>query len=258
MMGLLFLLMVYATLQTDLADHLDGWDRTHRGHDKSALQKGWFTGVQIKKWSKVVLFSARLLSVPLLYSHPMVLLPFSMLVLGLLLLIPRWWRRSSFPGLASLCIFMLTGPMLTAGMDIALSGGMSWRSLVLGMVWGLWISYVRQQRIYTRQWPVQDKTSPYSFLGLGFDRSKSLMRILIPTVPAMMLLIMVFVSGGSAWFFPLMVVHAAFGYWELHFNEKVQSSMGSSLKFLQKLFMLHHLVVSLVMIFGAIISKSIL
>ena len=160
------------------------------------------------------------------------------------------------PGISSLCIFLLSGPLLTVGIDLAFDGQMTKNSFFLGLAWGLWMSFVRQQKIYTKQWRHYQKQSPYFFLGLGFDKAKAFMRLFIVTIPGLMLLPLIFVKGGSAWFFPLLVVHAVFVFWESRFNEEVQSSIGSSLKKLQILFQWHFYMVSLVMVIGAIIWKT--
>jgi hypothetical protein len=252
----LLLLMVFANWQADLADHLEGWDRLQSGNNKSVLQNGWYTGHQLKSWSHYLLAAAVLLGVPLLMKFPWVLVPYALAVSAILLLLPRWWRKSLWPGFSSFCIFLLTGPLLTIGIDLAFDGHFNWSSLFLGFSWGLWMSFGRQQKIYTKQWYLYQKQAPYFFLGLGFDRSKALMRLLIPTVPMAMVFFSVFVSGGAAWFFPLLVVHSAFVFLELQFNEKVQSSIGSSLQALQRIFNWHHYAISLVMIMGSIIWKT--
>lgn len=252
----LVLMMIFANWQADLADHIEGWDRLHNGDSKSVLQKGWFTGNQLKMWSWGILTFVFIFGVPLLRQFPLVLAPYALGVLGVLLLLPRWWRKSLWPGLSSLCIFLLTGPLLTVGIDLAYDGQVSGASAFLGISWGLWMSYVRQQKIYTKQWNLHQKRPPFFVLGLGFDRSKNLMRLLIPLVPVLMALASVFVTGGAAWFFPLLVVHTAFVFAELQYNEKVQSSIGSSLSRLQTLFTWHHYSIALVMIIGAIVWKS--
>lgn len=253
---ILILLMIFANWQADLADHLEGWDRLQSGKNKSVLQKGWYTGQQLKRWSKGILGLTLLFGVPLLKSFPWILVPYALAVLCLLLLLPRWWRKSLWPGLSSLCIFLLTGPLLTIGIDLSFDGTFSWSSLFLGFSWGLWMSFVRQQKIYTKQWYHYQKRAPFFFLGLGFDRSKALMRILIPVIPGAMIISSLLIRGGAAWFFPLLVVHGVFIFWELQFNEKVQSSIGSSLVRLQTIFHWHHYVISMVMIMGSIIWKT--
>jgi 1,4-dihydroxy-2-naphthoate octaprenyltransferase len=252
----LILLMIFANWQADLADHLEGWDRLQSVDNKSVLQKGWFTGVQLQLWSKLALGITFLLAIPLLMKLPWVLVPYALAVLSLLLLLPRWWRKTIWPGLSSFCIFLLTGPLLTVGIDLAFDGHFTGNAVVLGMVWGLWMTFVRQQRIYSKQWYHYQKKAPYFFLGLGFDRSKALMRLLILVVPTAMVFASLFINGGSAWFFPLLVVHSTFVFWETQFNEKVQSSIGSPLVDLQRVFDWHHYAVSLVMLIGSIIWKT--
>jgi hypothetical protein len=249
-------LMVYANWQADLADHLEGWDRLFSGNNKSVLQKGWFTGQQLGIWSKYLLAGVFLFGIPVLLKFPWVLAPYTLAALCLLLLLPRWWRKSLWPGLSSFCIFLLAGPLLTIGIDLAFDGLFSWSSFFLGVSWGLWMSFVRQQKIFTKQWHHNRRGSAFSFLGLGFDRSKALMRLLIPTVPMVSIFSTIFVSGGAAWFFPLLVVHSLFVFWEIQINEKVQSSVGSSLENLEKLFDWHHFFISLIMIIGALVWKT--
>ncbi|MEY4617538.1 MAG: hypothetical protein RJB66_2498 [Pseudomonadota bacterium] len=252
----LVLLMIFANWQADLADHIEGWDRLHNGKAKSVLQKGWFTGSQIQNWSRVVLALAAFWGLPLLKQFPWVLLPYALAALSLLLLLPRWWRKSLWPGFSSFCIFALAGPLLTVGIDLSFDGQFSVSSLFIGFAWGLWMSFIRQQKIYTKQWHLHQKQPPFFVLGLGFDRSKSLMRLLIPGVPLAMMVSFFFVKGGAAWFFPLLVVHSSFVFFELQMNEKVQSSIGSSLTSLQKVFNWHHYFIALMMIIGAIVWKS--
>lgn len=252
----LVMLMVFANWQADLADHLEGWDRLQGGHSKSVLQKGWYTGLQLQKWSKFLLVAIALFGLPLIFQYPWVLVPYALGVLALLLLLPRWWRKSLWPGLSSLCIFLLAGPLLSVGIDLAFDGQLTRNSWFLGIAWGLWMSFVRQQKIYTKQWYLHQKRPPFFFLGLGFDRSKALMRLMIPLIPMAMVFSAFFVQGGAAWFLPLIVVHTAFVLLELQLNEKVQSTVGSSLDNLQRVFHWHHSVTAFIMIMGSIIWKT--
>lgn len=249
-------LMVYANWQADLADHLEGWDRLSGGNDKSVLQKGWFTGQQLKQWSQGILFANVVIGIPLIMNNPWVLVPYALGVLALLFLLPRWWRQSVGLGISSLCIFLLSGPLLAIGIDLAHDAQLNKNSLFLGVAWGLWMSFVRQQNVYSKQWRLFQKKSSYAFLNLGFDRAKALMRLMIVVVPGMMLFNFIFVSGGAAWFFPLLVTHSFFIFWELNYNEKVQSSIGSSLKNLHSLFRWHFYAVSIMMVIGAMIWKT--
>lgn len=249
-------LMVFANWQADLVDHLKGWDRLSGEKNKSVLQKGWFTGQQLQQWSKWVLIFNAVLGIPLIMHNPWVLVPYALGVLALLLLFPRWWRQPVKIGLSSLVIFLLSGPLLSVGIDLALDGKMNKNSLFLGLAWGLWMSFMRQQNAYTQQWRSFYTNSSYSFLNLGFDRSKALMRLMIVGVPGLMLISFIFVSGGAAWFFPLLVTHSFFVFWELHFNEKVQSSVGSTLKSMQTLFRWHFYALSIMMVIGSIVWKT--
>lgn len=249
-------LMVYANWQADLADHLAGWDRLDEDQEKSVLQKGWFTGHQLQMWSRGILIFNFILAIPLIMHQPLVLVPYILSVLSILLFLPKWWRQSLRPGVSSFFIFLLAGPLLTIGIDLAIDGQLTKNSVFLGFAWGLWMSFVRQQNIYCKQWRPLNKQPSYSFLNLGFDRAKALMRLLIVMIPGVMLMNFVFVSGGAAWFFPMLVTHSFFVFWELHFNEKIQSSISSSLRSLQTLFRWHFYVVSMMMVIGAIIWKT--
>lgn len=253
---ILSMLMVFSTWQADLSDHLEGWDRLHGEKNKSVLQNGWFTGVQLQRWSQWIMGINFVLGIPLLLNHPWILIPYSTMVLVLLMLMPRWWRKSTKPGISSLCIFLLAGPLLTLGIDLVFDGKFSKNSIFLGIAWGIWMSFYRQQKIYTRQWRHYQKQSPYNFLGLGFDKAKSLMRLLVITVPGLMLFPLIFVSGGAAWFFPLLVIHSVFVFWELHYNEQIMTSISSSLKTLELVFQWHFYFVSIMMIIGAIVWKT--
>lgn len=252
----LLLLMTFANWKADLADHIEGWDRLQGGHETSLFKNGWFTGTQIQKWSYGVLGSAALLGIPLLLKQPWVLVPYALAITALLVVLPRWWRKSIWPGVSSFCIFLLTGPLLTVGIDLVFDGEFSRASVALGMSWGLWMSYVRQQKIYTKQWFLHHKQPTFFFLGLGFDRSKAWMRLMILVVPIFMLFHFLFVPGGAAWFFPLLVIHALFVFLELQLNEKVQTSIGSTLRDLQRLFHWHHWVTALIMVMGSIVWKN--
>lgn len=252
---ILTLLMIYSSWQADLSDHLEGWDRHHSDTNKSVLLKGWYTGQQLRRWSQRIMGICFVLGIPIILNHPWTLIPYSVLTLVLLMLMPRWWRKSTMPGVSSLCIFLLSGPLLTMGIELVFDGQMTKNSFFLGMAWGLWMSFMRQQKIYVRQWRHYQKQASYYFLGLGFDKAKSLMRLLIMVMPGVMLLPFLFVKGGSAWFFLLLVVHSAFVFWELHFNEKIQSSISSNLRLLEKLFQWHYYIISIMMMVGAIVWK---
>lgn len=254
---ILLLTLTFANWRSDLADHIEGWDRLQGGQSHNVLQNGWFTGFQIKKWGWRVLGSALLFVVPLIKSHPWVLFLYALGVLSLLLLLPRWWRMSSMPGVSSFILFLLTGPLLATGIDITLNHRVSSDAILVGVMWGLWMSFLRQQKMYTKQWYVHQRKPSSFFIGLGFDRSKALMRLLIPTVPVIMILISLFLKGGAAWFFPLTVVHLIFISLELPANEKIQSSIGSHLQTLQTLFRWHYWALALVLVLGSLLWSTV-
>ncbi len=134
-LGALFL-SLGAFLQNDYLDHFKGVDRVHPLSGSRAIQKGWVTADSLLKWSWFHLVLGALFGLPAIWVFPellWILLPVAIMALALILF-PKMglkYRRG-----AEFMVFLLFGPVLTVGFQIAITGLFDLEALWIGLIAG--------------------------------------------------------------------------------------------------------------------------
>ena len=125
-----------AFLLNDYLDHVKGVDRVHPLSGSRAIQKGWVTADATRKWSWFYLILGGLLGAPAVFVFPELAAYLSLPAAVALL---SW----TFPkvGLkyrrfAEIVVFLLFGPFLTLGFQIAITGQFDLEALWIGVLAG--------------------------------------------------------------------------------------------------------------------------
>lgn len=175
--GLLFL---FASLlfANDVNDHLSGEDRVHPGRGSRAIQNGWLRALTLKRASWISLGIAALFAIPLVLAVPRTLV---ILIPALLLGVWGFYRSpESFkePISGAIALFLLSGPLLVVGFQVAVTGGFDLDGLILGSLWGWFVLY--QRYLHSLECLVSEGrvSGERSLVGrLGFDRSVRLIQL---------------------------------------------------------------------------------
>lgn len=143
------------------------------------LERGWLSAVQIGRLALVFLVLGILMGLPVLFSHPLVLLPISLIsIIGL---VGYSLKGVGFKalGLGELVVYSCFGPLLVMGLAFATTGSFHFKHLCLGLFWG----GVAATCLSFRQFEnlmYDDKMGAKTLVRrLGFDRAKWLLCIQI-------------------------------------------------------------------------------
>lgn len=167
----LLALVLAVRLRNDQQDYLTGYDRVRPERGNLALKKGWLTTRQFGTLSHFLFFVASALGTLLLLVRPelwKVLVP--TIALGLWVFV-RGDRPLSERPMSQLILFLLSGPLLAIGADLALAGIFRWESVFYGALWGWGLLFSQHVRDLENL-VVEGQAGPATVVGhLGFDRS---------------------------------------------------------------------------------------
>lgn len=131
-----FSLLVGGNLLNDYFDHMRGFDRVHPDQQKKPIQEGWVTAEATRKWSGFYLAVGVFLGIPAVFVNPELLL-FCLVPASVGLWVwlsavrgARYRRGSEF------LVFLMAGPLLTVGFQMALTGLFELESLWIGVLTG--------------------------------------------------------------------------------------------------------------------------
>lgn len=168
-----FSLLIGGNLLNDYFDHVRGLDRIHPDQQKKPIQEGWVTAESTRKWSALYLIFGVLMGVPAVFVTPELLL-FAM-VPGAVAL---WsWLSASRRGAryrrgTEFLVFLMAGPLLTCGFQMAVTGAFELESLWLGVLSGLFCSFFMHLKNF-RFLVVNSQAGFQNTISrLGFERSK--------------------------------------------------------------------------------------
>lgn len=157
---------VSLSFRNDLSDHLLGIDRVLADRGSRAIQKGWITGQEVKKYAVFFLVLALLCAAPILIAYPAVTV---VLILSLLVGAWAYWKGGDVP------LFLMLGPLLTAGYQISLGGAVDGEVLALGGLWGWLVLYLRHLKNFAEILPSSQAGFRNTVNALGFDRARRLL-----------------------------------------------------------------------------------
>jgi len=165
---------VAVSLRNDFMDHMKGVDRVIEKSGSRAIQNGWMTAAQVKSLSNVFLALSLLLSIPVAIGYPHVLI-----VLAIALAVGVWAqfnKKNSFKYRigGEIALFLMFGPLLTTGYQMAMGAPFDEEVVILGCLWGWLVLFVVQVKNFTNIMASSQAGFANTVNWLGFDRSKVL------------------------------------------------------------------------------------
>lgn len=160
-----------AFLMNDYWDHMKGVDRVHPRSGR-AIQKGWVTAQATRQWASFYLVLGCALGLPAVFVFPelLFLLTIPGLVAVLSFVFPRIglkYRRG-----AEWVVFLMFGPLLTVGYQIAIGGGFDLEALAIGILTGWHFAFL----VHVKNFESLVINSQAGFVNtisfLGFERGK--------------------------------------------------------------------------------------
>lgn len=164
-------------LRNDYLDHMKGLDRVLGESGSRAIQNGWLTAAQVKTISNVFLLLALLCALPLIVAYPEILM-----VVAFALAVGLWaqfQKQNSFKYQigGELAIFLLLGPLLTLGAQMAMGGGFDLQVLLIGALWGWAVLFLVHLRNFRNILPSLQAGFENTVNWLGFDKARRLLAL---------------------------------------------------------------------------------
>jgi 1,4-dihydroxy-2-naphthoate octaprenyltransferase len=163
------LLFAGLNVRNDVHDHVSGYDRVNIDSNTKPIRLGWITAKAASQISLVLIFIAGVLCVPTLFLNPEVVwvILFS---LGLFL-IGRFAKNNSYKNqhFGELVLFMLTGPCLVIGFQLASGAVIDLQVLLFGVLWGLAILFLIQLNNFSHIMTSSQNGIRNTVTKLGFD-----------------------------------------------------------------------------------------
>lgn len=170
-----FLLHAAVNLRNDYIDHMSGLDRIHPHAGSRAIQRGWLPAFKIKRLSHLCLFFGALFGLPAVYYFQEVLILLAILVaLGLVGLF-SFKMGLKYRQWSELFSFLLLGPFLTVGFQIACGAGFDYESLFIGCVTGWYAVFYLHLKNFEHLMVNSQARFFSSVAHLGFEKSKILL-----------------------------------------------------------------------------------
>lgn len=169
------LAFISTNLRNEFADHVLGGDRVLPQGGSRAIQKGWITAEGIKKISMGFLILACLYAIPVVLSHPPVI--FVMMVAMILGISAQFQKNKSYKyerG-GELALYILLGPLLAVGVNMAAAKTSDTQSLCIGLVWGLFVLFQTHLQNFSNIFPSSQAGLVNTINWLGFDNSRRLL-----------------------------------------------------------------------------------
>ena len=163
-----------ANALNDFNDHLKGVDIVQNRTGSRVIQRGWLTALQVQRYAWVMLSVGTILGLCVLVMKDFAFAWIAGLAALGLLSYSSQKGGLKYHGGAELALFLICGPLLTAGFETFMTGEIS----LVGVLFGVWNGLAAAQLIFVRNWfNMQfDETVGSRTLAvrLKFDRCKQI------------------------------------------------------------------------------------
>ncbi|WII70695.1 prenyltransferase [Bdellovibrio sp. 22V] len=166
------LAFIAVNLRNDYMDHMKGVDRVLDRSGSRAIQNGWVTAAQVKSYSSVFLLLSILCAVPLVFAFPILAV---VIALGLAIGVwAQFKKQNSFKYRigGEVALFVMLGPLLTVGYQLAMGAPFDQESVWIGCVWGWLVLFVVHLRNFVNILPSSQARFTNTVTWLGFDKSR--------------------------------------------------------------------------------------
>lgn len=169
------LAFVAVNFRNDFMDHMHGVDRVMDRSGSRAIQRGWTTAAQVRRWANVFVVLSLICAVPVMLVVPEVA---GLVALALTVgLWAQFKKKKSFKDHVGgeFALFLLLGPMLTTGYQLAMGGGFDVEVACLGALWGWLVTFVLHLKNFKNILPSSQAGFTNTVNWLGFDKSRRLL-----------------------------------------------------------------------------------
>ncbi len=170
-----FLAFAAVNLRNDYMDHMKGIDRVFETSGSRAIQNGWVTAAQVKTYSTVLLALSVLCALPLIFAFPILA---GVIAGGLAIgLWAQFNKKNSFKYRigGELSLFVMLGPLLTTGYQLAMGARPDAESFWIGCLWGWAVLFIVHLRNFSNILPSLQAGFSNTVNWLGFDKARRML-----------------------------------------------------------------------------------
>ncbi len=166
------LLFAGLNIRNDVYDHISGFDRVNLNANCKPIRMGWISAITASRLSLILIFFSGLLALPVILRQPE-LCGVIAIALGLFF-IGRFEKNNSYKQqhLGEFILFMLVGPALVSGYQVAAGAGIDTEVLSFGVLWGVAVVYLVQVNNFSHLMTSSQSGIRNTMTKLGFDRAQ--------------------------------------------------------------------------------------
>lgn len=164
-------------LRNDFRDHLSGLDRIHPDSGSRAIQKGWITAHQAKNLSTAFAVLGIACALPAVIGLPELLLVIGVIALLAIFGLSVYPHGLKYRLWTEGFAFLLLGPLLTVGFQMAIGAPFDLESVFLGIITGWLAVYIVHLKNFEAIM-VNNQAGFTNSVGImGFEKGKRLMAV---------------------------------------------------------------------------------
>lgn len=167
-------------IRNDINDHISGYDRVnidHRGQNGKPIKLGWITANQAAGLSWILTLISMILSIPVMLrqrEEARVILVSMILIFAGRLLSKNSYKNQRW---GEIIFFILAGPALVSGYQVALGAGVDTEVLAFGVLWAWAIQFLVHLNNFSHILTSSQAGIKNTITNAGFDKAKLILSI---------------------------------------------------------------------------------
>lgn len=177
--AMLFLFAAF-NIRNDINDHVSGYDRVniiHRGQYGKPIKLGWITASQAAGLSWLLTLISMALSFPVMMrqkEEARVILVSLVLIIAGRLLSKNSYKNQRW---GEIIFFILVGPAVLSGYQVALGSGIDTEVLVFGVLWAWGIQFLVHLNNFSHILTSSQAGIKNTMTNAGFDKAKKILSV---------------------------------------------------------------------------------
>lgn len=173
-LGMLF---IFAALnvRNDVNDHMSGYDRVNIAYNPKPINKGWITADAASNISWILTMIAALIAVPVMYrqaEEARVIAVVTALIFAGRLLSKNSYKNQRW---GEVIFFILAGPGVVSGYQVALGAGIDTEVLGFGILWAWGIQFLVHLNNFNHILTSSQAGIKNTMTNAGFDKAKKIL-----------------------------------------------------------------------------------
>lgn len=177
--AMLFLFAAF-NIRNDVNDHISGYDRVNipaRGQFVKPIKEGWVTAIQASNLSWLLTLIAMAISFPVMLRQPeeaRVIAVSAVLIIAGRLLSKNSYKNQRW---GEVIFFILAGPGVISGYQVALGAGVDTEGLAFGILWAWGIQFLVHLNNFSHILTSSQAGIKNTMTNAGFDKAKKILMV---------------------------------------------------------------------------------